>query len=89
MTTVHEVQEREIISLMIEELKNAFRRNDMVTVKRIYPKNDVTFQITASPEVWRCVIVAVGSQNFVGGKVGDEGILQEFYDFLHAEIHKL
>ena len=27
--TAHEAQEREIISLMLEELKNSFRRNDM------------------------------------------------------------
>jgi len=81
MTTVHEVQEREIISLMIEELKNAFRRNDMVTVKRIYPKNDVTFQITASPEVWRCVVASIGPEQRPN--------VREFYNALHAEIYRL
>ncbi|KKM95797.1 hypothetical protein LCGC14_1184580 [marine sediment metagenome] len=57
----------------------------MVTVKRIYPKDGITLEITAPPEVWRCVVVAVGSQIFVG----DESILKEFYNFLRAEIYKL
>ena len=59
----------------------------MVTVKQINPDDDITFEITASPEVWRCVVVAVGAQHFYG--VSQENILKEFYNVLHAGVYKL
>ena len=59
---------------------------EMVKVKRINPEDAITFEITALPEVWRCVVVAVGSQNFFGG---NKGILKELYDALHAEVYEL
>ena len=54
----------------------------MVTVKRINPDDDVTLEITASPEVWRLVVYAIGPR-------GDEDTLKELYDVLHAEVYRI
>ena len=54
----------------------------MIKIKRINPDDDVTFEITASPETWRLVVYAIGPR-------GEEDVLKEFYNVLHAEVHRL
>ena len=53
----------------------------MVVIIRINPDDDVTFQITASPEVWRCVVASIGPEQRPN--------VREFYNALHAEIYRL
>ena len=53
----------------------------MITVRRINPDDDVTFEITASPEVWRNIVASIGPD--VMPKV------KEFYNALHAEVYRL
>ena len=55
----------------------------MIKVKRINPDDDVIFEITAPPEVWRNIVYAISPASQASQD------LAKFYDALHAEIYKL